>query len=147
MKIIKKKNSDISETIITIEYFKWNSELEEIIGFIEGKKETISGYDDVKEIHSVHVADILYFEAVGEHVFAYTKDDIFEIKMRLYQVEESIVKNKFFRASKSILMNIKKVASLKSALNGRLVATMDNGEEIMISRSYAKAISAYLKSM
>lgn len=46
------------------------------------------------------------------------------------------------RASKSILVNVKKIITVRPALNGRLFAKMENDEEILISRQYAKLITA-----
>lgn len=34
-------------------------------------------------------------------------------------------------------MNSHRIASLRPEMNGRLVATMDNGEQVVISRQYA----------
>ena len=45
------------------------------------------------------------------------------------------------RASKSILMNLNYIDSVRPALNGRLYAKMQNGEDILISRNYAKLVS------
>ena len=146
MRLIKKQSNDVNETVITFEYRKWNDELEEIVGFIKGKKEYIPGYNEDKALCNIKVDDILYFEAVGELVFAYTNDAVYEVKMRLYQAEEQVENNGILRASKSMLVNIRKIESLKSALNGRLMAPMVNGEEIMISRAYSKNIIGYIKS-
>lgn len=140
MKIIKRQKKDMSEAVITIEYSEWTPDLEDIISYIEGQKKTIQGYGDNKEIHNILIEKILYFEAVGELVFAYTRDNVYEIKMRLYQIEEKLKSSPIQRASKSILVNIRMIENLKSALNGRLIATMENGEEILITRSYSKEI-------
>lgn len=146
MKLIKKQTQGIEDTAITIEYDKWNSELEDIVNYIEGKKKTIAGYDENKSLCSIRLDKILYFEAVGELVFAYTRDNVFEIKMRLYQIEKLVHKYSIYRASKSILINVRRIQSLKTALNGRICATMENDEEILISRSYAKSIAEYIRS-
>ncbi|HCF83507.1 MAG TPA: hypothetical protein DER68_06245 [Ruminococcaceae bacterium] len=63
------------------------------------------------------------------------------MKMRLYQVEEALERHKILRASKSFLINLYRICAVTPALNGRLIATMDNGEKVMISRQYAKIIA------
>jgi DNA-binding LytR/AlgR family response regulator len=35
------------------------------------------------------------------------------------------------------VVNFRRIASLRPEMNGRLVATMDNGEQVVISRQYA----------
>ena len=42
-----------------------------------------------------------------------------------------------------MLVNMYKIQSVRTALNGRLYAKMENGEEILITRKYAKEIEDY----
>lgn len=146
MKLIKRKSQDIKETRITFEYSDWTDELEEMLNLITKSKKTIVGYTQDKTVSIIRLSDILYFEAVGELVFAYTSTKMYDIKMRLYQVEEYVGQNNILRASKSILLNLNKVESFRSAQNGRIIATIENGEEVIVSRSYAKNIVNCLKS-
>ena len=52
---------------------------------------------------------------------------------------------KYIRISKSSLLNLMKVKSIKPALNGRFSAILINGEEIIISRKYVPALKNTLK--
>ena len=104
------------------------------------KGDTLIGYKQTKEKVSVRVEDILYFETVDGLVFAYTVDCVYEIKGRLYQVEEKVNKRNICRASKTMLVNVEHIISVRTALNGRLYAKMENGEEILITRRYAKEV-------
>ena len=104
------------------------------------KGDTLTGYKQTKEMESVRVEDILYFETVDGRVFAYTVDGVYEIKGRLYQVEEKVSRRNICRASKTMLVNVEHITSVRTALNGRLYAKMENGEEILITRRYAKEI-------
>ena len=142
MKLIKKRVEQPQEVAITISYMNWTERLEEIENYILGANKHITGYGSNREMIPIRIEDILYFEAVGELVFAYTKEQVYEIKMRLYQIEESLKEDKMKRASKSILVNIRKIISVRPALNGRLFAKMENDEEILISRQYAKEVTA-----
>ena len=142
MKLIKKRVEQPQEVAITISYMNWTERLEEIENYILGTNKHITGYGSNREMIPIRIEDILYFEAVGELVFAYTKEQVYEIKMRLYQIEESLKEDKMKRASKSILVNIRKIISVRPALNGRLFAKMENDEEILISRQYAKEVTA-----
>lgn len=142
MKLVKRQVEQPQEVVITISYMNWTEELEDIENYILGANKHITGYGSNREMIPIRIEDILYFEAVGELVFAYTKEQIYEIKMRLYQIEESLKENKVKRASKSILVNLRKNISVRPALNGRLYAKMENEEEILISRQYAKEVIA-----
>ena len=146
MKLIKRKISSSEENTIILEYLEWTKELEDICNYIEGRTSWIVGYGENKEVYQIELNQILYFEAVGELVFAYTKTQVYEIKMRLYQIEEATKQNMILRVSKSFLVNIRKIKSVRPALNGRFVATMINGEEVLISRQYAKEVSEAIRA-
>lgn len=78
---------------------------------------------------------IYYIESVDKKTFIYTKEECFETKYRLYELEE-ILSNNFLRCSKAMICNIRKIKSVKSDFNGRMNAELLNGEQIVISRSY-----------
>ena len=46
----------------------------------------------------------------------------------------------FFRCSKAMIINIKKIASVKAEFNARMRAILLNGEEVIISRNYVKVL-------
>lgn len=61
-------------------------------------------------------------EAVGENVFAYTHTCVLKIKKRLYELEQELAPCHFIRCSKSFLICLLKVNSIRPALNGRYLA-------------------------
>ena len=146
MKLIRKQIDPTEEEAVILEYIKWTGEWENLSDYIEGKKRQIIGYGMEKEMYSIQLEDILYFEAVGDLVFAYTGDQVYEIKMRLYQVEETVQQSGILRASKSFLVNVRKIEKVRSVLNGRFMAVMENGEEVLITRHYAREVMDAIKS-
>lgn len=141
MKLIERTIENPEDDTVILEYFEFTKEFSDIKNFILDNNQMFAVYKDEKTLVKIRISDILYFEAVGELVFAYTESGVYEVKMRLYQIEEALEKNKIFRASKSFLINLHRISSVTPALNGRLIATMDNGEKVMISRQYAKIIT------
>ncbi len=92
----------------------------------------------------VNLLDVLYFESVDNRIFLYTKDDVMEIKQRLYELEIILSDKDFIRISKSQIININKVKSLRPEINRTILATMCNGEQLFISRKYVPAIRSLL---
>lgn len=127
---------------VLLRYQRLTREFEEIREYCRRKGETITGYTRNRDKVILRIEDILYFEAVGDLVFAYLETEVYEVKSRLYQLEERMGRSSMKRASKSILVNVEKIVSVRSALNGRLYAKMENSEEILISRRYAKQIAS-----
>ena len=70
MKLIRKQIDPTEEEAVILEYIKWTGEWENLSDYIEGKKRQIIGYGMEKEMYSIQLEDILYFEAVGDVVFA-----------------------------------------------------------------------------
>ena len=148
MKLIERTIENPEDDAIILEYHELTQEFEDIKNYILDNGQLFPVYNKEKALIKLKIKEILYFEAVGELVFAYTEQGVFEVKMRLYQVEDKLEKNNVLRASKSFLINLYRIAAVTPALNGRLIATMDNGEKVMISRQYAKIITdRFLKGL
>lgn len=131
-KILKKE-----EERVLIECVEVTPEIEDIQSYIAHKGAELSGFVQEKHMVRFKLADVYYFEALDEKVFAYTEDQVCEIKMRLYEVEKLYEKYHFVRCSKSVVLNLMLLQSISPALNGRFFAHMKNGEKLMISRQYA----------
>ena len=96
------------------------------------------------EMVFVEMSDILYFETVDNRTFLYTKDQVVEVKQRLYELETRLSEEDFFRCSKSIVVNINKIKNLKPQIDRTIMVTMCNGEKLTISRRYVKAFKDIL---
>lgn len=97
-----------------------------------------------KQTYMVDVSDVLYFEAVDNRIFLYTEDKVMEINRRLYELEAMLSDKEFIRTSKSQIININKIKSLKPEFNRTLSATMCSGELLYISRKYVPAVKKLL---
>lgn len=92
----------------------------------------------------VPLGSILYLESVDGLTFAYTSEQVIEARLRLSEVEEQLRGAGFARASKGCLVNLYRIAGFRPCAGGRLLARIENGEELIISRKYAKAVRAML---
>jgi len=85
-------------------------------------------------------ASVLYCEYVDRGVFVYTAQEVLPTDAALAEIEREFSDQGFIRCSKSMVVNIKRIAALRSDNGGRIIATIDNGEKIIISRHYAAAL-------
>lgn len=92
----------------------------------------------------INSSEVLYFESVDNHTFLYTQDDVMEIRQRLYELEDFLSGKDFIRISKSLIVNINKIRSLKPELNRTILVTMCNGEFLYISRKYVSSVRKLL---
>ena len=91
-------------------------------------------------IYMVSPADIYYFEAVDNKIFVYGKEQVYESKYKLYEIEEMYSHTEFFRASKSTILNLAKIRKVVPIFNGRFEALLDNDEKIIISRQFVPGL-------
>lgn len=136
---IKYIKAEQDEKII-IECVSMSPDFEDIRNYCLSKGKYLIGYTNINHQHQVYYDDIFYVEAVSENVFAYTQDNVFELKKRLYQAEEELRSYKFIRCSKSTLICLFKIECIEISKNGKYCAQMKNGEKIKISRNYVKSV-------
>lgn len=117
-----------------------------ILNFLSNLKSSNTKMTLLKEnkINLIEQQEIFYFESVDDIVFAYTKDDVFETKSKLYLLEEELPQNTFFRANKAVILNLDKIKSLSPAFSGRFEAILENGLKIIISRNYVPKLKELL---
>ena len=80
---------------------------------------------------------ILYIEAVERNTFVYTTEEVYESDFKLYEFEQQLSERDFIRVSKQGLLNLKQVKSLRADINRKIRITLQNGEQIIVSRMYA----------
>ena len=143
MKILIEESPDNQDTELIIKCKSLNDEVKRIIELIKLSDEKIIGFLN-GESYVVDPIKILYFESVDKKTFMYTEDKVYEISLRLYELEEKMSKYDFFRSSKSTIINISRIKKLSHKFNGKLEATLDNDEKLLISRQYVSVIKEIL---
>ena len=130
--VIFKRGFTVKITIID----KKEDEEDEIIVKCSELDESLLELINSFKIVFVDESDIYYFESVENRVFAYTESEVYEIKLKLYELEEKYSYSDYFRANKAVLVNLDKVVSVSPAFGGRFEATLKNDCKIIISRMY-----------
>lgn len=92
----------------------------------------------------VKAEDVLYVESVDKRTFIYLPDEVLETSLRLYEMEERLADCDFLRIAKGCVVNFRKIVALEPDINGRIVATMENAEQVVISRRYAPDVKRKL---
>ncbi len=89
------------------------------------------------ETYLLDIEKILYIEGVERNTFIYTTDAMYESELKLYEIEQELLEQDFIRVSKQNIINLKKVKSLKADINRKIRVTLQNDEQIIVSRMYA----------
>ena len=144
MKLETRKIPESEPEMVEIRYHWITDEIQEIISFVKSRQGQLSAVRDGKRFE-IPVVDLFYAESVDERLFLYTASDSYEIRMKLYELEDLLKSKSFLRISKSMIVNLMKITSVCPTLNGRFSAVLKNGEEIIISRKYVPALKQVLK--
>ena len=130
--------------VLEIRCHRISDDVQEIISFVKSRQGQLSAVKDGQSIE-VPLIDIFYAESVDNRVFIYTAKESYEVRLKLYELEEMMKGRSFLRVKKSMLLNLMKVKSIKPALSGRYSAILKNGEEVVISRKYVANLKQTLK--
>ena len=99
------------------------------------------------EQHLLDVKDILYIDTTDKKTFLYTETAVYESALRLYELEDGLRELDFLRAGRSVIVNFRKTKSIRPELGGRMLVTMDNGEQVYVSRQYAGELKEKLREL
>ena len=138
------KRIDSGEDELILRYKEVTPDIKRILSIINGESNRLLGRKDEERV-VIDTEDVLYFETVDDKTFAYTAGDVIKVDSSLQGVLETLDDIRFFRCSKSMIINVKKVRVLKSLSSNRIDATLENGEHILISRTYASEFRKLLK--
>lgn len=143
MKININVDENFDDLEIVINCKKLSSEVDKIIASLRVLEQKITGKRE-GQTYILDVGSILYIDTVDKKTFLYTADCVYETPLRLYELEERLLGQDFFRVGKSCILNFNLIKALKADLDGRLIVTMANGEQVMVSRQYAVEIKKKL---
>ena len=128
-----------SGTKVEIHCHEATGETERLQRYISRFDEKITGSSE-GQTYNIEISAILYIESVDKKTFLYTQGNVFLTDKRLYELESILDEKTFFRCSKSVIVNLEKIKSLRPEVTRNIRATLENGEIIVISRRYAAAL-------
>lgn len=143
MKISINVDNSFKETEITINCAQMSDELEKVVASLRVLDFKLTGTKN-NQTYILDASQILYIDTTDKKTFLYTKTDVYETALRLYELEQQLSTNDFFRAGKSNIINFNKIRSIKSDIDGRLIVTMENNEKLIVSRQYASYVKKKL---
>lgn len=139
MKISINVEENIKDIEITISCSRLTPEIEKVLATLRMMERQLLVRKG-EETYILDVSKVIYLESVDRKTFVYTKEDIYESSLKLYELEQQLDECGFFRASKSCVAALQYIKSLRTDVNRKIKVTMENGEQIMVSRQYAEEL-------
>lgn len=99
---------------------------ENIVGFDQGRAVILS-FDQIVRCY-----------AEDKKVYAQSSQGVFQVRNRIYELEERFAGSSFVRISQSEIVNLKHIKSLELGFKGTIIIQFKGGGETYVSRRYAK---------
>ncbi len=112
--------------------------VEKLEAILQNVPTEIIGYKG-EEIVRIIPAETYCFTVEDGRVYALTERGKYQLKLRLYQIEERL-SDGFLKINQSCIVNIKMIESFKTSLGGSLMVTLKGGYRDYISRRQLKAV-------
>ena len=113
---------------------------------LEQNMTPLTFYKDRSE-YFVDVSEILFFETDGEKIYGHTKEEAYEVRQKLYELEE-ILPIAFCRISKSTIVNAKQIYSIEKSFSGTSTVNFyQTHKQVHVSRHYYQLLKERLKEM
>ncbi len=143
MKIIIESSQPDEEDTVIVRCAQPDQRLISMLRAFQTVKTELTGYLDGR-IVPLNYQDVFYFESNENRVFAYYQAEVYEVKYKLYELEELFAPLDFVRCSKSMIVNMEKIEYLSPLFSGKLEAHLKNGEKVIISRQYVHSLKSKL---
>jgi len=95
----------------------------------------IVGYKD-KEMFLIKPDEIMYFESFGNSIICHTLETKYNVKYKLFELENLFNDYDFMRISISFVVNLDQIKSIKPSINTKFTLTMRNQTKVEVTRGY-----------
>lgn len=138
MRIRVEVDNNISEDEVIIKCCELSEEVQDIHNmldeFLLNKKHIIFYRGDTE--YYIELNEILFFETEKNGICAHTIDNIYNVKYKLYELEEFLPRY-FMRVSKSTILNTNRIYSItRSLTSSSKVEFQNTHKQVYVSRYY-----------
>lgn len=134
-----------SEPTILIRASELTPELNDLIKALNASSNhgILIGYHD-DQVHLIRETELVRIYADNKKVFAETDETTYQLRQRLYEIEERVSLPNLIRISNSEIVNFNKVKRLDFSLGGTICIIFRNGKRSFVSRRYMQSIKQFL---
>ncbi len=144
MQLEVKIDRSYNEPKVIILTASMTEEVNSILNKLSGQTpQIISGSKDNK-IEVIEQENLIRIYASSGKVLAVTHKGEYELRLRLYEIEERLPSHQFVRISNSEIINLKKVNSFDFSFTGTICVKLTNGTVTYVSRRYVAKLKKIL---
>lgn len=146
MKIRIEVDNKIEENEVIIKCNELNEEVKNIqvvLGDMLSSNKSLTFYKGETEYY-LSLEKVLFFETEESGICAHTTDNIYNVKYKLYELEE-LLPGYFMRVSKSTILNTNHIYSITRSLSSASKVEFQNThKQVYVSRYYYKPLKIKL---
>ncbi len=136
---IKLESAELTETEVIIRGDITSEEVVSLLQFLNKRNRGKLLLFKEESQYLVDTDEIVYVEVTDNKVYAYTKQDTYEAKQKLYELKELLSSKSFAQINKSVIVNINCVKSIQAEFSGNYRLKLKcRKESLTISRKYFK---------
>ncbi|SFM39837.1 LytTR family DNA-binding domain-containing protein [Salibacterium qingdaonense] len=140
MKIHVEIDEELEKKEVLIRSNVWDEEVERLLSRLKEEERTYFAGMDGEKRHIFQPQDIIYLYTADKIVMAKTKEGTFQMKERLYELEEKLPPGRFVRLSKSVVANLDELKQFEASFHGSLCVYFRTGDKAYVSRKYVNRI-------
>lgn len=138
-------DNKIKENEVIIRCSELSEEVKAVQNLLDdmlSRKKRITFYKSDTEYY-LSLEEILFFETDENGISAHTIDNIYNVKYKLYELEE-LLPGYFMRVSKSTILNTNNIYSITHSLSSSKVEFQNTHKQVYVSRYYYKPLKIKL---
>lgn len=141
---VRVEYAPVLENEVVLRCPRLDQEMLRVLSLVRSGLQKLCVWDENREIILLSPDETLYCESVDEHTFLYTASAFYQTALTLAELEGRYGELGYLRVSKSAVINLHRIRSLKSRTGGRIEASLENGERLVVSRHYAPPLQERL---
>lgn len=135
----------IEENRVDIFYSEKDCEIIGIMNYLQSYKIILGKNEELTK--KILPNDIFYLETVERRCYAYLESEVYQIDFNLKNFQERFLSNGFVQIGKSMIVNVYRIDRVKTDLNMRMRLIMENGEVLILNRTFKKNFVEYLRNI
>ena len=144
MKIEIKIDENCAEPKVIVVTDRVTEKINEIVKRLSDEpSQILAGFKD-GQVAVLEPEQICRIYAADGKVYAETKNEMYSLRLRLYEAEQRLANRSFARISNGELINLKKVKNFDLSFVGTICVSLSNGTVTYVSRRYVSKIKQLL---
>ncbi|MBC8531851.1 LytTR family DNA-binding domain-containing protein [Gehongia tenuis] len=137
-------DGSVPEVKVDITAPAMSREVSDLIRRMESGGSALSGMRN-KRYYPLNLTKVYAVTTQGNRILAHTLAGEYEVKGRMYELEERLAPEGFIRISQSALANVSHIQNFAMHFNGTMELRFKNGAVEYVSRRYVPAIKKYFR--